>query len=47
MFPVTEYKLPDDYKFVPTTNKIVRLNPETVNKNLEKWKKQLIEVLKK
>lgn len=47
MFPVTEYKLPEDYKFVPTTNKIVRLDAKTVNENMEKWKKQLIEVLKK
>ena len=47
MFPVTNYKLPEDYKYVPTTDKIVKLDPEYVNKNMENWKKQLIEVLKK
>ena len=47
MFPVIDYKLPEDYKFVPTTSKIVRLDAEKVNENMEKWKKQLIEVLKK
>lgn len=47
MFPVIEYKLPEDYKYVPTTDKIVRLDAEYVNENMENWKKQLIEVLKK
>lgn len=47
MFPVTEYKLPEDYKYVPTTDNIKRLDPKYVNENMDKWKKQLIEVLKK
>lgn len=47
MFPVINYKLPEDYKYVPTTDKIVKLDAEYVNKNMENWKKQLIEVLKK
>lgn len=46
MFPVTDYKLPEDYKYVPTTDNIKRLDAEYVNKNLDKWKKELIEVLK-
>lgn len=47
MFPVIDYKLPEDYKLVPTTNKIVKLDPEYVAQNMERWKKQLVEVLKK
>lgn len=47
MFPVIEYDFPVEYKYVPKTEKIVRLNAEYVNENMEKWKKQLIEVLKK
>ena len=47
MFPVIEYDFPVEYKYVPKTEKIVRLNAEDVNENMEKWKKQLIEVLKK
>ncbi|MGL6130401.1 MAG: thiamine ABC transporter substrate-binding protein [Fusobacteriaceae bacterium] len=47
MFPVIDYKLPEDYKFVPTTDKVVRLDAEYVNKNIEMWKKQLVELLKK
>lgn len=47
MFPVTKYTYPEDYKYVPTTNKIVRLNSNYVNKHLEEWKKQLIQELKK
>ncbi|MGL5175775.1 MAG: thiamine ABC transporter substrate-binding protein [Cetobacterium sp.] len=47
MFPVIDYKLPEDYKLVPTTDKIVKLDPEYVAQNMENWKKQLIEVLKK
>lgn len=47
MFPVIDYKLPEDYNLVPTTNKIVKLDPEYVAQNMERWKKQLVEVLKK
>ncbi|MGL4988211.1 MAG: thiamine ABC transporter substrate-binding protein [Cetobacterium sp.] len=41
MFPVT------DYKFVPTTDKVLKLDAKYVSENIEMWKKQLIEVLKK
>ncbi|MGL4976549.1 MAG: thiamine ABC transporter substrate-binding protein [Cetobacterium sp.] len=47
MFPVIDYKLPEDYKFVPTTDKVLKLDAKYVNENMEMWKKQLIEVLKK
>lgn len=47
MFPVIEYTLPESYKSVPTTDKLVSLDPEYVNLNMNKWKKELIEVLKK
>ncbi|MGL5984080.1 MAG: thiamine ABC transporter substrate-binding protein [Cetobacterium sp.] len=47
MFPVTDYKLPEDYKFVPTTDKVLKLDAKYVSENIEMWKKQLIEVLKK
>lgn len=47
MFPVINYELPEDYKYVPTTDKIIKLDAETVNKNIEKWRKELVEELKK
>lgn len=47
MFPVIDYKYSDDYKYVPKAEKIVKLNPKTVEENLDRWKKELIEVLKK
>lgn len=47
MFPVIEYKYSDEFKYVPTTEKIMKLDPEEVENNLDRWKKELIEVLKK
>lgn len=47
MFPVIKYKYSDDFKHVPVTDKIMKLDPEKVDKNIDKWKTELIEVLKK
>ena len=50
MFPVIETSLTEEFKFVPVTEKTVKLSDEQVKdlvKNLDKYKSELIEILKK
>lgn len=50
MFPVIKLELPESFKYVPTTEKTVILNAEQVkdlSENMEKYRKELIELLKK
>ena len=50
MFPVIETPLTEEFKFVPTTEKTVKLSDEQVKdlvNNLDRYKSELIEILKK
>ncbi|MGL4308148.1 MAG: thiamine ABC transporter substrate-binding protein [Cetobacterium sp.] len=50
MFPVTHVELPETFKYVPSTDKVVILSQEDVkelSKNLESYRKELLEFLKK
>ena len=50
MFPVTETALTEEFKFVPTTENTVKLSNEQIKdlvNNLDKYKAELIEILKK
>lgn len=50
MFPVTETALTEEFKFVPTTENTVKLSNEQIKdlvNNLDKYKSELIEILKK
>lgn len=46
MLPVIKYNYPKEFDFLPKVKRVVKLDAEYVNKNLERWKKMLIEVLK-
>lgn len=49
MFPVTNIKLDENFKNVPTTDKTVKLSKEQINDlidNLDNYKKELIDILK-
>lgn len=46
MLPVVDIPLPESYKYVPRSNKILRLRPEIVEQNIDRWKKEMVEVLK-
>ncbi len=46
MLPVTDIKLEKEFAYIPKSNKIVTLNSKDVMLNLEKWKKELLEILR-
>lgn len=46
MFPVIRLNDEKKFDYLPKAKKIVKLDAEYVNKNLDKWRKSLIEVLK-
>ncbi|MGL6065366.1 MAG: thiamine ABC transporter substrate-binding protein [Fusobacteriaceae bacterium] len=46
MLPVTDIKLENEFAYIPVSNKIVKLNSKEAVKNLEKWKKELLEILR-
>ncbi|ADO83137.1 thiamine ABC transporter substrate-binding protein [Ilyobacter polytropus] len=46
MFPVTNVKLPEEYKYVPVPKKVVTISGKDAVANLETWKKELIDILK-
>lgn len=50
MFPVTKGEMPEGFEVVPTTDKTVKLSKEQVEdlvNNLDKYKKELVDILKK
>lgn len=46
MLPVTDIKLGEEYKRVPTSTKVVRVKPGDLER-IEEYKKELIKLLKK
>ncbi|MDR3258158.1 MAG: thiamine ABC transporter substrate-binding protein [Fusobacteriaceae bacterium] len=50
MFPVTDIVLPDSFKSIPTTDNVIKLSDNQIQdliKNLDKYKNELVEILKK
>lgn len=46
MLPVREIPIPKNYQAIPTPNKLVKINAKDAFENLERWKKELVEILK-
>jgi thiamine transport system substrate-binding protein len=50
MFPVTDVALPDNFKSIPTTDNVIKISDEQIKdliENLDKYKNELVEILKK
>jgi thiamine transport system substrate-binding protein len=46
MFPVTGVELSENYKYVPVPEKVVTISGKEAMENLEKWKQELLDLLR-